>query len=398
MKNIYLIIAVLITACNGAPISSEMGIDYPGKENPGEIPIIFGEGIVSKKNRFEMGLTISPNGKSMAFGIAHESKAEETCIYLMNYINKGWTDPDKTFLPDNVNTFFPMFGPLGKELYFVKSVNGLETDLWVAKYENYKATSPIPLDTIFNSRSREAGHGKSNDGTFYFTSNRDDQHQCCGDIYYAGLGPNGYKNVQKVPNVNSTADEESLYVGPKGDYLIIQSWKNEYGTKHDLYISYKNKNGSWSVPERLNDHINSSEIEQRPFVSPENKFLFFSRMSVTQMNGEDMYESDIYWVSTASIFGPYLYNTMIKYEPTYNEPFKIDLPKDLFKDIDDVALTYKASLASGTELPEWIQFDPSNFSLTGKWNSREDVKIKIVATDSFGNEGVFTLTLNEKKI
>lgn len=256
-----------------------------------------------------------------------------------------------------------MFGPDGTELYFAKSTDNSETDIWVAKYNKNEVTNARPLSAIFNSAAREAGHSKSVKGSIYFTSNRDDKHPCCGDIFRSEIDKKGnYSSAEKVNKLNTDADEESLFLSPNEDYIIIQAWKNEFQSKHDLYLSYRNKSGEWSMPECLNAIINSTEIEQRPFVSPDRKYLFFNRMSVSYQNKKEIYESDIYWVNTKSIFKPYAYNVPVKLEVIYNEPFQIHLPKDLFKDVDDAKLSYNLTLKNNTELPGWIKFDPVKFN------------------------------------
>ncbi|WKN46143.1 putative Ig domain-containing protein [Tunicatimonas pelagia] len=393
-KNLYLAILIFIIACSSGQKPDNQEIDYLGQEAPGDVPGVFGSEIVSVKERFDMGFTMSPDGKSIAFGVFHENDSTETAIYLMHFVSGEWIAPRKNFLPDNINTFFPMFSPTGNKLYFAKSTDGSPTDLWVADYSNNQVTNPQPLDSIFNSTSREAGHGVSASGAFYFTSNRDDQYQCCGDVYHAEAGSEGYDTVQKVDELSSVEDEESLFLSPEGDYIIIQSWRNEFESKHDLYISFKTKAGAWTTLERLNSRINSKEIEQRPFVSPDNKFLFFSRMSVTQVDSAENYDSDIYWVSTKSIFKPYLYNDNIDVDIEHGEPFQLDLPKDLFRDVDDTKLSYQASLADDAELPEWIKFDTGNLSLSGTWKSEEPLIIKITATDSAVNNGYYRFQLD----
>ncbi|MEM6842951.1 MAG: putative Ig domain-containing protein [Bacteroidota bacterium] len=394
MKSPYLVILVLIIACSPRQNLEDQGINYLGQEAPGDAPEIFGKEVISVKDRFDMGFTMSPDGKSIAFGVAHESDPAETAIYLMHFVDGEWTTPSKDFLHDNINTLFPMFDPTGSKLYFAKSANGALTDLWVADYSSNKATDPQPLDSIFNSDSREAGHGVSENGSFYFTSNRDDQYQCCGDVYYSEFGSEGYTTVQKVAELSSVEDEESLFLSPEGDYIIIQAWRNELESKHDLYISFKTKAGYWTTLQRLNSRINSQEIEQRPFVSPDRKYLFFSRTSVTQVDGQDTYEADIYWVSTKSIFKPYLYNGDIDIQIEYDKPFQLDLPEDLFQDVDDTSLFYQVSLTDGAQLPEWIRFDADNLSLSGTWKSKEPLTIKIMATDSAGNSGDFRFQIN----
>lgn len=387
---------VLSYSCTSKKHTEEPNIIYLDQEIPDSIPLIFGKGIVSVKGRFDMGITISPDGKSMAFGVAHESNPEETCIYLMNYTNGKWTSPDKSFLPNNINTFFPMFSPSGNELYFAKSIDGSPTDLWVAAYIDKKAINPQPLDSIFNSKSREAGHSKSKSGTFYFTSNRDDQHQCCGDIYYAQPDSGKYSKIQKSDILSSEADEESLFLSPDENYIIIQAWKYESESKHDLYISYRTKEDAWTVPKRLNSQINGKEIEQRPFVSPDNKFLFFSRTSVLRENEQYVYDSNIYWVSTKSVFSPYVYNSQIETSIRYDEAFEINLPKDLFKDVDDEKLSFHLTLKNNSAIPEWIEFDDEQLILSGYWTTKEPLTFKLTAIDISGNSEEFIFELDLK--
>ncbi|MEM7256433.1 MAG: cadherin-like domain-containing protein [Pseudomonadota bacterium] len=70
-----------------------------------------------------------------------------------------------------------------------------------------------------------------------------------------------------------------------------------------------------------------------------------------------------------------------------NEPVAIDLPEDLFIDIDiDDELTITATRSDGSPLPEWLQFDKDTGTFTGVPDNNEAGKIQIVvtATDSAG--------------
>lgn len=397
--NQYFYISFLVIwsfSCSPKKHTEAPNITYLEQETPDSIPQVFGKDIVSVKGRFDMGFTISPDGKSMAFGVADESNPEKTCIYLMNYNNGKWTSPEKSFLSDNINTFFPMFSPSGKELYFAKSVDESPTDLWVAEYIDKNAVNPQPLDSIINSTEREAGHGKSKSGAFYFTSNRDDQYQCCGDIYYTQLESGVYSKVQKSDILSSPADEESLFLSPDENYIIVQAWKYDSKSKHDLFISYRTKKGAWTVPKTLSILINGEEIEQRPFISPDNKFLFFSRTSVTQENEQAVYDSDIYWVSTKSVFSPYAYNPQIDASIRYDEEFELHFPKDIFKDVDDEKLSFQLTLENDSAIPEWMEFDNGRLILSGKWNTKESLMLKLTATDTSENTGEFIFELESK--
>ena len=344
MNKYFLFLIFIIFSCQPNKQIEEVSISYPDAQKPEDVPLVFGEGTISVKGRFDLGITISSDGKSLVFGVADP---DATLLYLMNFQQGKWSEPDKSFLEENENIFFPMFSPSDNELFYAKSVEGYETDIWKASFDGAKANDPQPLDSLINSTSREAGHGMAMNGSFYFTSNRDDQYQCCGDIFYTAPESS---EVKKSEILNSGSDEESLFLSPNDNFIIIQSWRQEYQSKHDLYISYRTKDGSWTAPDRLNEKINSPEIEQRPFISPDNQFLFFSRMSITRENDEDIFESDIYWVSTKEVFKPYPFDTLTDTYVPYNETFQLNFPSDLFKDLDDDKLSYQVTLEDGSSL------------------------------------------------
>lgn len=381
-----LIISLMLLSCGKMPYDNHIKVLNP--KEPGIAPVVFAPNVVSVRGRFELGFAISPNGKSIAFGTADEKNPANNSIYLMNFSNWKWANPDKSIIPDNVNTFFPMFGPNGSELFFAKSVNSAETDIWVANYKDTEIRRTQKLDAIFSSAAREAGHGKLLNGSIYFTSNRDVNNPCCGDIYYAEMDRKGnYRSIKKVNELSSDGDEESFYVSPSEDFIIIQAWKIRSTTKHDLYVSYRNKFGIWTSPDRLDSMINSKEIEQRPFVSPDKKYLFFSRTLMLQ----DIIDSDIYWMSTKSIFKPYLYNAAPKLEVTYQLSFRIQFSKDLFKDVDNLDLLYDVTLSDGSKLPEWLNFDSKTLIFSGTWMDKKVVSILISATDSNTNKSTLTV-------
>jgi hypothetical protein len=60
----------------------------------------------------------------------------------------------------------------------------------------------------------------------------------------------------------------------------------------DIYISYKNDDGTWALPINLGNRINTGAHERSPYISPDNKYLFFWRVTSS---------SDIYWVDAKII-------------------------------------------------------------------------------------------------
>ena len=388
-----LTLTLYLTGCSVGTVNEREPTDYLRQPLPSDNPEVFAPGIVSVKGRFEMGFTISPDGKSMAFGVAHESDPTQTNIRFLNWKDGDWSGPDQTLLPDNINTSLPMFGPEANEFFYAKADLQGENDIWLAEYAPHKIINATPLNLSVNSGQREAGHGKAHNGNFYFTSNRDDSQQCCGDIYKVNLkdttGP------ERVTTLNSKADEDGLFLSPKEDYIIIQAWKNEYQSKHDLYISYKTDEGKWTQPARMNTRINSVEIEQRPFISADQKYLFFSRMSTEKKQDQISYESDIYWVSTSKVFKPFLNSKVNTFPVSATREFTLSITS-LFKDING-SLNYSLALADGSPLPDHIRFESRTNTISGQLKNAPRLTLLVTVEDQDKNTNTTYIELIAKR-
>jgi Tol biopolymer transport system component len=85
------------------------------------------------------------------------------------------------------------------------------------------------------------------------------------------------------------------FVAPDESYLVFSSNRSgsldEYG---DIYICFRNTDQSWSEAISLGETINTSQQERFPAISPDGKYLFFTRWTPD-------YDEDVFWVSTKVI-------------------------------------------------------------------------------------------------
>jgi len=82
------------------------------------------------------------------------------------------------------------------------------------------------------------------------------------------------------------------WVAPDESYLIWSSHREGEFGNGDLYISFKTPSGTWSKPVNMGHLINTSDQERFPSVSPDGKYLFFTRHLDSTSN------NDFYWVET----------------------------------------------------------------------------------------------------
>ncbi len=84
------------------------------------------------------------------------------------------------------------------------------------------------------------------------------------------------------------------FIAPDDSYLIWDSERDGGYGRSDLYISFRQQDGSWGAAINMGDKINTALEDGFPNVTPDGKYLFFGRQ-VSPGN------SDIFWVDAQII-------------------------------------------------------------------------------------------------
>ncbi|MCG8697949.1 MAG: hypothetical protein MI922_07840 [Bacteroidales bacterium] len=147
----------------------------------------------------------------------------------------------------------------------------------------------------------------------------------------------------------------------------------------DLYISYRDVHNNWLKPQILDSTINSQDWDRRPFVTIDNKFLFFTRL---QIGNKGLTESDIYWVNTSKVFKPFVYNRVPNIELQVGEKFELIIPTDYFKDVDDQEL----EVSINQNEFDWLAFDNKKMKLSGVPTKEGNFELIFTAMDRFSNK------------
>ncbi|MBD8490719.1 OmpA family protein [Echinicola sp. CAU 1574] len=81
----------------------------------------------------------------------------------------------------------------------------------------------------------------------------------------------------------------SARLHPSGEILVMSM--NSYGSygNEDIYVSFKQSNGKWSVPKNIGPVINSYEQEMTPFLSDDKQILYFSTNGHGTEEGRDIF-------------------------------------------------------------------------------------------------------------
>lgn len=281
MKKKYLIIIMLLTINTSfGQQFTDLSGDYLGQSLPGDTPEIFAPGIVSVNGRYEYGVSFSPDLEEIYY--TGKRKGESSSVYFSKLIDKKWTNPEKANLTKGKHKgeMEAFVNLSGKKIYFTVS-DSKGVKIWCAtRSENWwsdaiKLDSPINDDIVFYSNEAKNGD------LFYKNVSK-------GKMYYA---PN--KNG-KFPEIFEVGIEYGShgFIAPSQDFMMIDARKDNDKTKDkDIHVCFKKKDGTWSKPINLGSAVNSNFNETCPSITPDGKYLFFSRYD------EEGGLSNIYWVS-----------------------------------------------------------------------------------------------------
>jgi hypothetical protein len=173
-----------------------------------------------------------------------------------------------------------------------------DVDIWTAERNGVAWSGPKRLDILARyPELRVAGvQSIARNGTLYFMGYTPSPLNDSG-IYRAELINGEYAKPELLPRSINLPPflNWTPFVAPDERYLLFSS--NRRDPDHDagdLYISRRLADSGWTDPVTLGEPVNSGHQERFPMLSPDGKYLFFTRPTP----GHDQ---DVYWVDAATI-------------------------------------------------------------------------------------------------
>mgnify|MGYP006282519947 CR=1 FL=1 len=168
-----------------------------------------------------------------------------------------------------------------------------QEDFYISFRQENGWTKARNMGKPLNTKNNEGAQSLSADGmTMYFSAcNKQDGKGSC-DIYMAEKEGDGWKDpVNLGKPVNSSKWESQPSISPDGQTLFFVSNRSGSIGKKDIWLSRKNKDGSWSKPENLGDSINTKQEEMAPFIHMDNQTLYFASEGWPGMGNLDLFRA-----------------------------------------------------------------------------------------------------------
>ena len=277
---------------------------YLGQTRPGMTPEQFAPGIVSTDS-IELNGVFTPDGREFFF--TRLIDGVDTMHHSV-FENGKWSAPEPLLVFPNQAKAVAVdmaVSPGGRSLFFLGQYPREEkpgSDIWVSHRsdEAWSTARKVPLP--ISTPAEEIYPVLVADRSLYFASNREDGKHY--HLYRAQKKGDGSFDVP-VKVGPPVADDEfgigDTFVAPDESYLVFSSRRPPGHGNGDLFVSFRQKDGTWGKPANLGDAINTGDHEFCPMVTPDGKYLFFSRR--VGATWETTTAGDVYWVDAKVLDG-----------------------------------------------------------------------------------------------
>jgi hypothetical protein len=375
--------SLLLSTCFAQPIPTDSL--YLGQIPPGTIPKRFLLPVSAGSFTAER-IAITNDGKEIYYSVVHSyyPTAGDTIKYFRYYGNK-WTGPFNLF-----NSYIaPGLSITGDTMYFQNNNVNYQTLISVRNGMSWGN----PQRILYSLNSAHYFQ-ETNNGNYYVSSI---SNPTIGGSDWCKLFINGTDTTATSLGLplNSGTEDLDLFVSKDESFMIVVKYA---GYVTSLHISYHKNNGNWTNPKSLGPTINFGLGEWGPYISSDNKYLFYT--AGTNPNYSDTY---IYWVRIDgridslkhTNFIPYLKNQIPNQTDTIGNLFTLTVPDSTFIDDDgNNTLSYSATLSSGGALPSWLSFNPGTRTFSGTPTELGSFGLKVIAKDTANASVTCTFSLS----
>lgn len=190
----------------------------------------------------------------------------------------------------NSDEYVNQYYPLENKLVFTKRYQengGLKENVFVSTM--YDSIWSIPQILFDDFEDVGAANISSDGNEIYFSASNWSIGKGSCDIYCVKFVDGKWTEPMNVTSINSSEWESQPCLTADGMQLYFV--RSNRKKTSDIYVVYRQDDGSWGEPERLNSNINTDGNEMAPFVHYDGQTLYFASDTRNGMGGYDLFMS-----------------------------------------------------------------------------------------------------------
>ncbi len=243
-----------------------------------------------------------------AIAISDSEQPIETDVYLSEEVS-WYRNPIRLshHINSEHNEFKPLVSPDGQTLYFVRAyhpdnVGGIsdKEDIWISTYDPIEAqwrpaqNPGTPLNTAASNQVASV----LPDGNLALINyvyvpgseyNPDESLPGASISLRDTSGKWGFPRKVDIQQSQNRSEKQDHFLSNSGQLLLLSAERDHTEGMRDLYVSFLNKDGSWSSPQSLGPTVNTAGDESAPFLAADNRTLYFSSNGFPSYGRADIY-------------------------------------------------------------------------------------------------------------
>ncbi|RIV30756.1 hypothetical protein D2V08_16960 [Flagellimonas lutimaris] len=259
---------------------------YLGQKPPGLTPIPFAPGLISTEI-YEYDGAFSKDMKAFYFiRRGEENKKSAFYEYKYNETNRKWEKSEIA----SPWIGRPVISPDGQTMHL--------GDNYLKRTESgWSELQKLEPPTVSNDSMYIMRLSSSANGTYYFDTYKENDPTF--PIRYSRVINGKHEEPKALPKaINTGTFLSHPFIAPDESYLLFDAEREDGFGEFDIYISFKQKDGTWGDGINLGDKINTNAWEASASITPDGKYLFFSR----NIGSDDFENVDIFWVDAKVIY------------------------------------------------------------------------------------------------
>jgi len=239
----------------------------------------------------ETSAAVTPDGDTLYFMRSDFAERDDT-ILVSHLVAGHWGAPQVVSFSGRWHDSEPTLSPDGRRLYFVSNhplrpggapltaeMSGHRfagTNLWfVQRRPDGHWGAPTHVDGALNDGAMIYNPSVAANGDIYFSAHRPDS-GAAYQIYVARRTAQGYAAPQRVELGDVSRNRMDPAIDPRQRFLVYAGNEGDSLGSADLYIAFRQPDGSWGKPLHLPGEANSTALENAPSLGPRFGELFVS--------------------------------------------------------------------------------------------------------------------------
>jgi hypothetical protein len=265
-----------------APDESIAKGPYLGQGPPGSTAQVFAPGLIcdTGAHQWESWVSFSADGNTICFN-------RLGFVYITENTDRGWTTP-KNIINVPYRTVSCCLSPDANDIYFMNRKE--PSNLYRCKRTPDGWSDPLELGPTFKHSGAYDGFSLAANNSIYFFHSKQGAGGSGGGIFHAPYENNTWPRLIKLPLVGTYPG-----IAPDDSFIVLTAIRPGGLGETDLYLSLRGADGTWGKAQNLGPKINSRQFEFGARISPDKKYMFFTR-SNGWFENPNRDTADIYWV------------------------------------------------------------------------------------------------------